>query len=236
MAASSRGTAQGAPALALDDAAVESLGRKAAQVENTRRALLDAARELFTEHGYGATRTEEIVQRAGVTRGALYHHFRDKEDLFRAVLEDLDNEVDASLLRRTGARNESSWDLFRANSEIHLSAATKNQAYRQIALVDGPSVFGWTEWNERRGGPQAKIASYLRRAVDEGSIDDVPVEPLAQMLASIGVGSALYIAQADDPETAHAEVSAITERLLAGLRSTPSQLKSNELTRNKERH
>ena len=68
-------------------------GLRDAHVQDTRRALLDTARELFAENGFQATRTEEIVQRAGLTRGALYHHFRDKEDLFRAVYEEVGDEV-----------------------------------------------------------------------------------------------------------------------------------------------
>jgi len=207
----------GSPALALDDAAVERQGRRAAQVENTRRALLDVARQLFTENGYQATRTEEIVQRAGVTRGALYHHFRDKEDLFRSVLDEVDAEVESSLLRRSKEQPVSSWELFRVNSEIHLDAASRNPAYRQIVLIDGPSVLGGREWSERRGGPQVKISEYLSDAIAEGSIDALPIEPLAQILTSLGVGSAMYIAEAAEPELAHAQVAELTERLLGGL-------------------
>src|SRR3712207_6595672 len=66
---------------------------KVRQPEATRAALVAAARELFAERGYGSVGTEEIVQRAGVTRGALYHHFTDKEDLMRAVLHDLSREL-----------------------------------------------------------------------------------------------------------------------------------------------
>ena len=60
----------------------------------TRRALLDAARSLFAERGYHETAAEEIVRRAGLTRGALYHHFEDKKDLFRAVVEEMEGEID----------------------------------------------------------------------------------------------------------------------------------------------
>ena len=234
MAAARKGSA---PALALDDSAVESLGRKAAQVENTRRALLDAARELFTRDGYQATKTEDIVQRAGVTRGALYHHFKDKEDLFRAVLEEVDTEVDATLLRRSHGAAKNSWELFRANSEVHLTAATQNPSYRQIVLTDGPAVFGWADWNERRGGPQIKIADYLERAIDEGAIAALPVEPLAQLLTSIGVGSAMYIAQAKDPEVAHEQIAELTERLLSGLATKTHDVgKDRKRRKQKENH
>src|ERR1035437_165692 len=113
----------------------QGTGRRAAHVRDTRRALLDTARRLFTRDGFQTTRTEEVVQRAGLTRGALYHHFRDKEDLFRAVLEDAGAEVVPSLWERSGAGHPSAWTLFRANSEVYLDAASTNQAYRQIVLI-----------------------------------------------------------------------------------------------------
>ncbi len=240
MTAASRASNSGAPALALDDEAVEAQGRRAAQVENTRRTLLDVARELFTQNGYQATRTEEVVQRAGVTRGALYHHFRDKEDLFRAVFAEVEDEVSALLQRRSADVSTSSWDLFRANSEVHLFAAAVNPSYRQIVMIDGPAVMGWTEWNERLSGLQGSISEYLRGAIEEGSIDDQPLEPLSQMLLSIGHGSAMYIAQAADPEAAHAQIEELAERLLEGLsrdsRDKTRESKPTKKTTKKENH
>ena len=112
-------------------------------MRDTRRALLDTARRIFTRDGFQATRTEEIVEESGLTRGALYHHFRDKEDLFRAVHEEVLAEVAPLLWRRSADPTASAWTLFRANSEIYLEAASTNEAYRQIVLVDGPAVLGW---------------------------------------------------------------------------------------------
>src|SRR3989442_13591984 len=77
---------------------VELKTRKAEQSEATRAALVQAASELFGARGYDNTATEEIVQHARVTRGALYHHFRDKADVFRAVYEEVQREVIAKIL------------------------------------------------------------------------------------------------------------------------------------------
>jgi AcrR family transcriptional regulator len=197
--------------------ATQGTGLRAAHVRDTRRALLDTARRLFTRDGFQTTRTEDIVQQAGLTRGALYHHFRDKEDLFRAVHEEVLGEVAPSLWHRSADRTASAWSLFRANSEIYLDAASTNEAYRQIVLIDGPAVLGWQHLSEQGDAPTQKIADYLRDAVDEGVLEPQPVEPLAHLLSALGVGSAMYVAHADDPVEARREITRCYERLLAGL-------------------
>ena len=197
-------------------------GLRAAHVRDTRQALLAAARDLFATRGFQATRTEEIVQRAGLTRGALYHHFRDKEDLFRAVYEEVSEEVTRSLRRRSEGRHASAWDLFVVNSEVYLDAASTNPAYRQIVLIDGPAVLGWNSLSERGDGPTHQIADYLRHAVAEGVLEPQPIEPLAHLLAALGRGAALYVAHADDPEAARREVGRCNERFLSGLGVYPA--------------
>ena len=191
--------------------------RRAAHVRDTRQALLTAAREQFATEGFQATRTEEIVRRAGLTRGALYHHFRDKEDLFRAVYEELSAEVSRSLWRRSEDRHHSAWDLFVANSEVYLDAASTNAAYRQIVLIDGPAVLGWDALSERADGPTHQIIGYLTDAVAEGVLPPQPLEPLAHLLAALGRGAALYVAHATDPGAARREMAECNERFLSGL-------------------
>lgn len=190
---------------------------RAAHVRDTRRVLLDAARQVFADHGFQATRTEEIVRRAGLTRGALYHHFRDKEDLFRAVHREVVGEVTQLLRHRSRDARISAWALFRANSEIYLDAASTNRAYRQIVLVDGPAVMGWNAVSERRDGPTERIFQYLQDAMDEGVLEPQPVEPLGHLLSALGVASAMYVAHADDPVEARRQISECNDRLLSGL-------------------
>jgi AcrR family transcriptional regulator len=187
-------------------------------VEDTRRALIAAARALFATEGFQATITEDIVKRAGLTRGALYHHFRDKEDLFLAVFEEVADEVEQSLVHRSTSHDPASaWDLFQANSEVHLEAATQNAAYRQIVLIDGPAVLGWNAWSERRNGPLAKIAQYLRDAENQGILEPLPAEAMAHLLGAIGTGAVMYVAQAEDHERARRDIEECNERLLRGL-------------------
>jgi AcrR family transcriptional regulator len=221
--AGSSQTVSGPPASESSGDPVGGAGLRAAHVRDTRETLLAAARDLFAANGFQATRTEEIVQRAGLTRGALYHHFRDKEDLFRAVYESVAGEVTLNLWRRSEDRHTNAWDLFLANSEIYLDAASTNSAYRQIVLIDGPAVLGWDSLSERSDGPTHQIMSYLSEAVAEGVLDPQPVEPLAHLLAALGTGSALYVAHAEDPEAARQEISACNERFLAGLGVHPTE-------------
>jgi len=192
-------------------------GLRDAHVRDTRRALLDTARRIFTRDGFQATRTEEIVEESGLTRGALYHHFRDKEDLFRAVHEEVLGEVAPLLWRRSADPTASAWTLFRANSEIYLEAASTNEAYRQIVLVDGPAVLGWRYLSDRHNGPTHTIAEYLRGAVDEGVLEPQPIDPLAHLLAALGAGSAMYVAHAEDRQEARRQITQCYERFLSGL-------------------
>jgi AcrR family transcriptional regulator len=193
------------------------VGLRAAHVESTRRALLDTARRLFTRDGFQTTRTEEIAEQAGLTRGALYHHFKDKEALFRAVHQEVLEEVAPLLWRRSADPSASAWTLFRANSEIYLNAASADDAYRQIVIIDGPAVLGSQYLTDRGDGPTHKIAEYLRDAMDEGVLEAQPVEPLAHLLSALGSASAMYVAHADDPGEARRQISECYERLLAGL-------------------
>jgi AcrR family transcriptional regulator len=192
--------------------------RSAAHVEDTRRALMAAARELFATVGFQATLTEEIVRNAGLTRGALYHHFRDKEDLFLAVFEEVAAEVEQSLVHRSsGPTSTNAWDLFQANSEVHLDAATQNAAYRQIVLIDGPSVMGWDAWSARRGGARAQNAEVQEEAGSAGTLEPLPAEAMAHLLGAIGTGAVMYVAQAEDHVRARRDIELCNERLLRGM-------------------
>src|SRR5258707_3117222 len=122
--------------------------RQAEHVQDSQAAVLQAARELFGAKGYAGTGTEEIVARARVTRGALYHHFRDKPGLFRAVMQavaaDLAERLVAQQLSRaTGA--VSAWDQLREGFQAFLDACTGSD-FQRIVLVDRPAVLGHGAW------------------------------------------------------------------------------------------
>jgi AcrR family transcriptional regulator len=121
-------------------------GTREAEARATRDALIQAGLELFTKRGYAEVGTEEIVARANVTRGALYHHFRDKRDLFRVAFE----RVETELMQRVAARMEGAegaWELMTAGMRSFLDACDE-PSVKQIALTDAPVVLGWQEWRE----------------------------------------------------------------------------------------
>ncbi|HEY6771623.1 MAG TPA: TetR/AcrR family transcriptional regulator [Solirubrobacterales bacterium] len=192
-------------------------GRREADAQATRDALIRAALELFSKRGYADVGTEEIVARAKVTRGALYHHFTDKRDLFRAVFE----RVEGELMERIGAQMEASddpWELMIAGMRSFLDAC-EEPAVKQISLTDAPSVLGWQEWREidnRHGLGLTRAA--LQGAVDAGVLRPIAVEPMAHLLVAALSEAAFVIAHSDHPRKARAEVEQALIQLIEGLR------------------
>jgi AcrR family transcriptional regulator len=190
---------------------------KAAQREATTAALLEIARELFTERGYSAVSTEEIVQRAGVTRGALYHHFRGgKEELFRAVLVQLSAETTRRVAAAAREQNDP-WDALVAGIDEFLDACATPEVQR-IVLVDGPSVLGWDVWRAIDANySHGLVEQALRRAADAGRLLEQPTDALAHVLLGALHEAAMVVARADDPAEAREEMGRMVGRLLEGL-------------------
>jgi AcrR family transcriptional regulator len=191
---------------------------KAAQREATTAALIDAARALFAERGYANVGTEEIVQRAGVTRGALYHHFRSgKEELFRAVVVQISAET-AQRVRSVALAVEDPWDALVAGIDAFLDACATQEVQR-VLLVDGPAVLGWDVWRtiDAEYG-LGLLEAALQRAVDAGRLPPQPVLAAAHVLLGALDEAAMVVARADDPLTARSEMGQTVHRLLEGLR------------------
>ena len=193
-------------------------GRREAEAQATRDALVQAALELFTERGYSGVGTEEIVARATVTRGALYHHFADKRDLFRAVFE----RVEEDLMERIGTQMEATddpYELMIAGMRSFLDAC-EEPAVKQISLTDAPAVLGWQEWREidnRHGLGLTRAA--LKGAVDAGVLRPIAVEPMAHLFVAALAEAAFVIAHSEQPRKARAEVERALIQLVAGLRA-----------------
>jgi AcrR family transcriptional regulator len=197
-------------------AAERPAGRREADARATRESLVGAALELFTERGYANVGTEEIVARAKVTRGALYHHFEDKRDLFRAVHE----RVESELVERIAAKLEGAdpWELMITGTSSFLDAC-EEPAVKQIALTDAPVVLGWKKWREidnRYGLGLTRAA--LAGAVEAGVLRPMPVEQMAHLFVAALSEAAFVIANAERPREAREEVEAALLQLLEGLR------------------
>ena len=194
---------------------------KAEQADATRTALSAAARQLFTDRGYAATSTTEIVERAGVTRGALYHHFAAKDELFRAVFEQLEGEVTKHVAHQA-LTSDDPLEQLRRGTRAYLDACI-DPAVQRVVLLDGPSVLGWEMWQEieQRYGYGLVVAG-VEAAIAAGLIAAQPVEALAHVLFGALTEAGMVVARADEPRTARSEMEAAMDRLLDGLRAATS--------------
>jgi AcrR family transcriptional regulator len=195
--------------------------RKAEQAQATRAALIAAARELFAQRGYASVGTEEIVRAARVTRGALYHHFAGKKELFEAVYEELERELVESVASSAELQTSNPLDVLRIGTNAFLDAC-ENPAIQQIALLDAPAVLGWERWREigMRYG-LGVVQATLQAAIDAHLIDEQPVTPLAHMLLAAIDEGAMLVARADDDGKTRAAVGASVTRFLDAQRVAP---------------
>jgi AcrR family transcriptional regulator len=179
----------------------------------TTGALLDTARRLFGERGYADVSIEEIAREAGVTRGALYHHFKSKEDLFASLFEAIERELVMTAAGAAAAAAPDSWESLRAGCRTFLEAVSA-PATRRIVLLDAPAVLGWEKWREidlRYGLGAMRTA--LQTAMDAGAMKTRPVEPLAHMLLGALTEAAMMVGPKTPPEQAAAEFEAVLESL-----------------------
>lgn len=182
--------------------------------EQTRRALIEAATALFAEHGYVDTAREEICARAGVTRGALDHHFDGKKGLFRAVAEDVEVRLNQRIAEAAMLASDPV-EALKAGCHKYLDTATEPDV-RRILLLDSRAVLGWKDWQEFH-------AEHGLRLMMEGIRAALPprrsasVEPLAHVLLAALTEAALYVATSDRPKAARAEVQVTTDRIIDAL-------------------
>lgn len=200
------------------------------QRDATRHGLIAHARARFAHEGFAAVSLSQIVADAGVTKGALYHHFASKGELFRAVLEQVQREVgervaaaaDTAAEQEQDARQRG-WIALLAGCEAFLVAATEEGA-RRIMLVDGPAVLGWARWREL---DEANSARHLEEAVTElvttGVLADVDPSAVTRLISGALNEAALWIAHSEDRGRDLAATMAAMTSMLAGIRqSTPS--------------
>jgi AcrR family transcriptional regulator len=189
---------------------------RARQAEATRSLLIAVARKNFTEHGYAATSIDDIIQQAGVARGALYHHFSGKEALFRAVYEAVEDEV-FSRVMEAAASEASPWDAVRAGLSAFLDACLE-PAFRRIVVLDSVSVLQ-SQVLEVGIDPVElpMLRTVLTPLLGTTTFGGIAIDALTHVALGGLYGASLYIARAADPRAARAEVDLVLETLIAGL-------------------
>lgn len=188
-----------------------------ARGDETRRQLVDSARALFAQKGYVATSITDIVERAEVgTRGAYYHHFADKEELFRVVFEEVERDL---VLRAIADPPEGDpWSRLLRGLHRFIDGALDPEV-QQIMLVDAPAVIGWQSRRAIEGANSiAAITRVLEQAMADGVIADLPAESLAHIVSAAVEESALLVANAADRDEALTSAHLVLDRLLGGLR------------------
>lgn len=189
----------------------------------TQRALIAAARRLWGERGYAEVSTPEIAERAGVTRGAMYHQFPDKHALFVSVLETIETEI----IERLGgivaaAMPGTPADALHVVADGWIDIASEPEV-RRLVLLDAPSVLGWAGFREvsQRYG-LAATEQMLTAAINAGQLRDQPVRPLATVLLGALDEAAMSIANADDTAQEKEDIRAVVHDLIDGLLDRPS--------------
>ncbi|HEX6411885.1 MAG TPA: TetR/AcrR family transcriptional regulator [Burkholderiales bacterium] len=185
-----------------------------AQGAETQRALRRQARKLFAQKGYSGANTNELVERARVTKGALYHHFANKKELYQAVVEDMEQEL-VERIEAAGA-GRAPWERLSAMCSAYVDAC-REPALARMLVLEAPAVLGWKTWCNLE--QRYEVAAFARCLKEIDGLNE-PAETLAQVILGALTTGARVIATAPDPEAARTEVQQTIDRLICGLRST----------------
>lgn len=204
-----------------------SRGKLAEKSEATRSALVAAARVVFARHGYAETTIEDIVRRAKVTRGALYHHFTGKGELFSAVYEQMEEELaQRSLL--AASKGSGAMEQMRLGIDAFLDGCL-DPGVQRIVLLDALTVLGWEKWHDI--GTKYNFAlmkAGLEAAVQEGALAPRPVEALAHLVQGALMRAGLVLARAENPPAARRELGAEIAKLLDSLKAPEPARRSRQ--------
>ena len=200
---------------ALHNGGMERKRRQSERSADTTHALLTSARALFGKRGYAAVSLNDIVDRAGVTKGALYHHFRDKRALLSAVVAELESEL-ADEIRTVIAEIDDPVVQLQLGCEVFLDGCLDPIA-RRIVLLDAPAVLGWQGARDiDMAHGLGIIVALLDRGMTDGSIRRQPARSLAHLFLGAAIEAGMLIAHARDPR---AQRKLVATPLLAWLES-----------------
>ena len=188
---------------------------QAERTEATRGRLIATARRLFAQRGYAATSTEEILKEAAVSRGALYHHFPSKTDLFQATFEAVEDELTSRVLQAAAGGETDPMRILQLGFDVFLDQCL-NPEVQRIVMLDGPTVLGWDLWHELdERYAFGAIKAVLSVAADSGRIQAEAVDPLTHLLLGAVMQAGMVVARADDAEGAKRAMAASFARLVS---------------------
>lgn len=189
------------------------MSKKAEQAGTTRRRLVKVATGLFAVRGYEATPIEEVLRLAGVSKGALYHHFPNKEALFEAVFrEQCVRSMDHILKAAVEAQDP--LEMLRAGCQAWLDLMM-DPSVRRITCIDGPAVLGWQRWREIDQEYYVGLVKHaLEEAVESGAIPSQNIDLMAHLACAMLGEAAMIIAQAPEPTKARADAGFAVNRLI----------------------
>ncbi len=191
---------------------------KEEQKKATIRKLTEVARVYFSELGYADASMEEMVKEAGLTRGALYHHFGNKEGLFHAVLEMVQAEI-AERVETEAAKSEDVWEQLIFGCRAFISAAVESPN-RRIMLIDGPSVLGWETWRRMDEQHSMRLLhDQLQEMQEQGHLKPVSITSLTHLLSGAMNEAVLWISQLPEAQQALDEVTESLVLMLEGFRA-----------------
>lgn len=193
---------------------------KKEQSHATIQRLLKVAMDEFSEKGYGKASTEKIVMEADMTRGALYHHFKDKKGLFFEVFREAQLEIGRRIEKYADAENDL-WGALIAGCNAFLKACS-DPKLQQIVVIDAPSVLDWNTYREVDSTMQSSGLSLLREClqdlIDQKMIQPLPLEALTHLISGAMDEAALWIAQSENPQEALVDAQRTLEIVLNGLK------------------
>jgi AcrR family transcriptional regulator len=197
------------------------------QAAETRALLVRAGRELFGGIGFAAAKASDIAERAGVTRGALLHHFGDKEGLFAAVLEEVEAES-ATRVLEVAITGSDPLEWLRRGFEAFLVECVKPEI-TQIMLIDGPSVLGWETWHEIDAQYGYRpLLDVVEAAVTAGLMESDDPSSVAYLLLGALTEAGTVIAHAEDPEVTRVQMAKALNRLVDGLRPAAAEVSGGD--------
>ncbi len=195
-----------------------AVSRRDEYSEATRRGLLDSAAEAFARKGYADASLDEIARAARLTKGAVYHHFGGKRNLFLAVYDEVHGEFTTGM-QRAAEQVTDPWESFLAGIRVFLDACLTTR-FRRIALDEAPAALGWHAWREIEGQRARMLAEPLAELMRAGILKPEPAVLLARVVQGIVGEAGRAIAEAPDQGAARRDAEALVMGLLASLRTT----------------